>query len=220
MARDSEQEARHEVLREGNGGWVRYQSDVLATPVFVRLEDRDGRLVLVDLFVPSQGGGIDTTLLRSIPTGRIEAWCNHPDVAAGIRAGLKAPGPDLRRAVSYFDTTFNMNHPRRTNHWVARMMYAQVAGSDEPQAKMGELEPRMPDPLRADPHLPVPAGRNYGDDFYRLVAQRYAALATMTKSPVADIAKANNVPLSTVQRWIRETRRRGFLPPAQAGKRG
>lgn len=214
-------ETTHEQLTEGNGGWVRYQSNALSAPVFARLEDRAGRLVLVDLFLPAVDGTIDTTLLRAIPTGRIEAWANMPRVAESIRAALNLPAPDLRRAVSYFATSFG-RRARRT--WVTRMLAAQVDGSDEPQVEMLELAPRLIDPLfdlaSVNARLAVPKGRNYGDDFYKQVASIYARLASKVRNPVATIAEANGVPLSTVQRWVREARRRGFLPGALPGKRG
>lgn len=221
--------ATHERLTEGNGGWVRYQSDVLPVPVFVRLEDRGGRLVLADLFLPAptEGGGLDTTLLRAVPTARIEAWANTAGVAEGIRARLRLPGPDLRRAASYFSTTFGS---RARPTWVTRMLKAQVPGSGEQQAKMLDLAEPMTDPLellaRVDAELdkaarlPTPTGRNYGDHFYQAVATAYSLLAQNVTNPVTTLAEANEVPLSTVQRWVREARRRGYLSAARPGKRG
>lgn len=109
------------------------------------------------------------------------------------------------------------------------MLAAQVDGSDEPQAKLLDLAPPLVDPLGLgeDPvalaleaRLWPPEGRDYGDGFYRKVAWVYGTLARRVRNPVAMIAKANDTPLSTVQRWVREARRRGFLPAAQAGKRG
>ena len=215
--------ATHEMLTPGNGGWVRYQSDVLPVPVFARLEEREGRFVIVDLFVPApEGGGIDTTLLRSVPTARIEAWANSPDARMG--ASFLLPGPDLRRAVSYFSTSFNYRKGREPAHWVERMFHAQMPGTGEKQPKQAPLAAPMRDPLvllaAVDATLPVPTGRSYGDDFYRLVAVAYSALAQKMKNPVLTIAEHNDVPLSTVQRWVREARRRGFLGPARPGKRG
>jgi len=215
-------EPKNESLAEGNGGWVRYQSDSLSNvPVFVRLEDRDGRLVPVDVFITAIDGSIDTTVLRSIPMGRIEAWVNAPVPAEGIRARLPLPGPDLRRAASYFSTTIGAL-ARKT--WVSRMLSAQVKHSEEEQPAMLDLATH-PSPLIIDIEdvnalLAMPEGRSYGEDFYRTVAGLYAQLARRTRNPVTTIATANEVPLSTVQRWIREARRRGFLPAAQSGKRG
>jgi hypothetical protein len=34
------------------------------------------------------------------------------------------------------------------------------------------------------------------------------------------LAEANNVPVTTARRWIKEARARGFLPAGRAGKAG
>lgn len=227
MARNDDEKATlpsgatHEMLTEGNGGWVRYQSDVLTNPVFVRVDDSEGRLVLVDLYMPAaEGAGIDTAALRQIPTGRIEAWVNDPGVAASVRSKLKIPAPDLRTAISYFATTFGS---RRPTNWVTRMFDAQDPHTDEPKPKPGApLAAPLIDPVfyTGAPTLKIPEGRSYGDDFYRQVAALYGHLARRTANPVTTIAKHHDVPLSTVQRWVREARIRGYLPAARPGKRG
>jgi hypothetical protein len=70
--------------------------------------------------------------------------------------------------------------------------------------------------------LPVPTdtGGKHPDSFYRRVAKVYAGLAEQTNRPAAEMAEANNVPVTTVHRWIKEARRRGFLAPGQKGVRG
>jgi hypothetical protein len=70
--------------------------------------------------------------------------------------------------------------------------------------------------------LPVPTGASgkHPDSFYRRVAKVYAGLAEQTSRPAVEIAEANNLPVSTVHRWIKEARRRGFLAPGQRGVRG
>jgi len=215
----------HERLIRGYGGWVRYQSSAVRAPVFVRVEDRDGRLVLADLFVAAQGEGVvDATLLRSIPIGKIEAWVNDPKVAASIRKRMESPGPDLRRAVSYFESQFDRRH-RQT--WITKMLAAQIEGSGEDQPVMRNLDPPLPEfmvedgKLMVECRVEVPKGRNHGDEFYCQVASIYSELLRFgSANPVATLAQRNNAPLSTVQRWVREARRRGFLPPARPGKAG
>jgi hypothetical protein len=59
-----------------------------------------------------------------------------------------------------------------------------------------------------------------GDDFYRFVGEVYGKAATVSTRPAAELAKAWEVPVTTVHRWIREARRRGHLPPAEPGRRG
>jgi hypothetical protein len=67
--------------------------------------------------------------------------------------------------------------------------------------------------------LKVPAGAK-GDGFYRQIASIYSALAAASNRPAVELAAANNVPLTTAHRWVKEARRRGFLPPGQKGRRG
>lgn len=69
--------------------------------------------------------------------------------------------------------------------------------------------------------LDVPAGRaDYGDDFYKKVAQRYTSAAWRVRAPAAALAEANGVPVTTARRWVKEARTRGFLPAGRAGKAG
>jgi Arc/MetJ family transcription regulator len=64
------------------------------------------------------------------------------------------------------------------------------------------------------------AVQGYPDTFYDAVATAYRHLVTRSSSPIADLATANDVPVTTAQRWVREARRRGKLPPGRAGKAG
>jgi hypothetical protein len=68
--------------------------------------------------------------------------------------------------------------------------------------------------------LRVPKSRPYEDVFYANVAERYARLAKEGEQPAKAIAEANDVPVGTVHGWIREARRRGFLPKGRQGTRG
>ncbi|SNT56667.1 hypothetical protein SAMN05443665_104568 [Actinomadura meyerae] len=67
--------------------------------------------------------------------------------------------------------------------------------------------------------LQRPTGQN-PDGFYRRVAVAYADQAAVTRSPAKALADEAEVPVTTVHRWVREARRRGFLPPAEQGKAG
>jgi hypothetical protein len=68
----------------------------------------------------------------------------------------------------------------------------------------------------------VDGGRRRGrpDEFYRDVARTYRESAQTSPRPVWDLADAHGVPLTTAHRWVKEARRRGFLPPGQPGKAG
>ncbi len=67
-----------------------------------------------------------------------------------------------------------------------------------------------PDPDRE--RLGRPEGRD-PDEFAQLVAGAYNAHSVMGPRPALAMAREAGVPLSTVNRWIRDARRRGALPP-------
>jgi hypothetical protein len=83
-------------------------------------------------------------------------------------------------------------------------------------AKPGSRPPSAKIPARFRTN---PAG-GYHDDFYGVVAKAYQGLAGTSARPVAELADANDVPVTTAQRWVREARRRGKLPPGRPGKAG
>lgn len=66
--------------------------------------------------------------------------------------------------------------------------------------------------------LKVPAERKKPDEFYARVARLFSELSLRDSSPAVTIARANDVPPSTVHRWVKEARRRGLLAPGQRGR--
>jgi hypothetical protein len=64
------------------------------------------------------------------------------------------------------------------------------------------------------------AVRGYPDAFYDAVASTYRHLAATSPRPVGMLAAANDVPLTTAQRWVKEARRRRLLAPGRPGKAG
>jgi hypothetical protein len=77
--------------------------------------------------------------------------------------------------------------------------------------------------LEKVPPLTRPSARPSGTDpdyFYKLVGDHYRWHSAISHKPAAKMAEASDVPVTTVHRWIREARRRGFLPPARRGKAG
>jgi hypothetical protein len=69
------------------------------------------------------------------------------------------------------------------------------------------------------PHLAVPKGTK-PDRFYKEAADLYAELARYSRRPAADLAERSGVAAATVHGWVAEARRRGYLPPAERGRRG
>jgi hypothetical protein len=84
-----------------------------------------------------------------------------------------------------------------------------------PHLQPGELW--MPE-RRLRSRLSIPAKK--GDVFYQRVAAIYRQKAAQSNRPAVEIANVNGVPVTTVHRWVKEARRRGFLPPGQKGRRG
>ena len=63
--------------------------------------------------------------------------------------------------------------------------------------------------------LSIPSTGKYPDEFYKHVADAWQLLASQGSPPAKRLAVVNNVPESTTNRWAKEARRRGFLPPAR-----
>lgn len=72
------------------------------------------------------------------------------------------------------------------------------------------------------PKLTRPAPGIDPDEFYRQVAAAYREYALQSRSPAKQIAAEDgpDVPVTTAHRWVREARRRGFLPPIRKGAVG
>jgi hypothetical protein len=67
--------------------------------------------------------------------------------------------------------------------------------------------------------LKIPDGTK-PDSFYEQVAKTYSHLARGSNRPAVELAEANEIPVTTVHRWVKEARRRGFLAAGRKGRRG
>jgi len=202
---------------QGNGGWVRVVDKELP-PVFLRFADRGGRLVATELYWAPDELPVTGDLLRRLRLGQIEAWVNEPEVAKDLRIRMTLPGPDLATLVSYFATSFGSQALKeQQRHWVSDSFVAQLGERPNPPVKAAKEE----SPRGGTGKVRVPAGRGKKPDgFYRNVAAAYAALGSRSRRPAAGLAEANRVPMSTVHRWLKEARRRGFLAPGHRTKAG
>jgi hypothetical protein len=181
-----------------DGDWCEWrQEPPLPGTVLVRIAPgAGGRLLLTGLRVD---GAPTAELLRAIPVGRIEAAANAQ--LAIVEDTIVATAPPGPRDAPY-----------------ARPPHASPGGWE------------TTDPSRAAPrpvgrrhrlHLDVTEGRRGRPDvFYRDVAHTYLELAQESARPASELAEANDVPVTTAHRWIKEARRRGFLPPGRPGKTG
>ena len=91
---------------------------------------------------------------------------------------------------------------------------AQLHGGVDKAARGGRSKPQIAAKLRKS----TPQG--YTDAFYDAVAIAYRGLVGTSSRPIGELATANEVPVTTAQRWVREARRRGKLPPGRPGKAG
>jgi hypothetical protein len=174
--------------------WYEWRGETpLAATVLVRVVvGADGRLVLAGLRVD---GPPTAELLRAIPVGRIEAAANAQlsvidDVIMPNASANALANPRPRPLVP---------PDRAGDGW------------------------EITDPARAvrrSRHADVARSRGRPDLFYREVADVYLDLAQASHRPASDIAAQHGVPVSTAHRWVKEARRRGFLPPGRPGKTG
>jgi hypothetical protein len=137
-------------------------------------------------------GAVDGPLLRSLPLSRLEAAAN---------------GPGLHRSIKW---RVEEGPPVGPGQWPDDAERDRLLESP----LMRERAPRL------KLHIPGEGVARKPDDFYRRVAQAYSWLAGRTPRPAAELAERNDVPLSTVHRWIKEARRRGLLGPGRPGRAG
>jgi hypothetical protein len=84
--------------------------------------------------------------------------------------------------------------------------------ADPPGGQRYRTRPtRRPRPPARSVTIEDPGGYRKPDDFYRLVADAYLHLAAVSSRPAHELAEANQVPVATVHRWIREAKTRGVL---------
>jgi len=111
-----------------------------------------------------------------------------------------------------------------------RIVMAVAASEGLRERLAARLDEEVPEPgpelLRAlsgyvQPELPPlerPTARNLPDEFYTTVADRYRDAAARGLNPRSAIAAAASVSNDVAGRWVREARKRGYLPPTEPGK--
>jgi hypothetical protein len=96
---------------------------------------------------------------------------------------------------------------------------SQFVAEDLPGAAGFRTPPADPPAVeRRSLTIDDPGGYRKPDEFYRHVADLYLHLAAVSGRPAHELAQANNVPVATVHRWIREAKTRQILLlPAHRG---
>lgn len=178
----------------GNQGWVRVnglEDDSGDFVVHVKTMESEGRRLIVDLLV---GGQPWAPGLTSATMKAIPiGWIESViNTPAALAALAERDDGDFKN-----DQTLNAFRERETEFIAEQVPYV----TDE--------LPKLTRPDGSDP-----------DSFYRQVANAYAAAVTKTGRPAVLLAEEAAVPVPTVHRWIAESRRRGFLPPARKGRAG
>lgn len=184
-------------LSAGDDGWITL-SGTDGTTVHVRAQRRGSRTMITDIYLHT-ADGITPAAVRGVSISRLEAELNL----------LRSP----RHSVPTSQT------PTLTAIFDA----ARAEDDGTPEPTLSELRSRAPittvDERPSRPRLSRP-GKEGPDEFYALVARAYAEYAPRTRAPAKEIAAEAGTPISAAHRWIREARRRGFLPPAQKGRAG
>lgn len=183
------------VFAPDGSGWAVFRTPAVAGGplVFLRFAATGGRkaLTIQDVFLSSVFRSLDSRDLRAVPLGRLTAVVNRP----GELPRLLSAAPDVGGSTRPFPEDLYMDEG--FPWWLY-----------EPQ------RPRAPR-LR----LKIPSGVKKPDSFYAQVAERFAYLAGMSSRPASDLAKANDVPVTTVHGWVKEARRRGLLAAGERARR-
>jgi hypothetical protein len=93
---------------------------------------------------------------------------------------------------------------------LAREWAARALGGEVPELAKAAAARRV--------KLRAPKKRLLDDAHYQLVADAYRGAVANGLSPAKTLADESGVPQGTVNRWIGESRRRGYLPPGEPGR--
>jgi hypothetical protein len=214
-------------VQRGSGGWVTFYWDKDATLVaLVRFVPRDdGRLEMAELHLASVPR-LTSEAYRSLPLTAMEAWANGVGREELIEA-IEESGEEIRQATAEWLRVIRYGSPSMILDAATASSTASMIGTaagsilvegDPDQAIFTNIKAPTTRSLR----LRIPPGTKRPDSFYRRVAELYSALsASGTHRPAQMIAEANDVPVTTVRRWIKEARARNVLAPAdRAGRAG
>lgn len=188
----------------GAPDWAEFFLSEPAPRLLAKIEERDGRWQIVRLIID---GDLDTKTLRELPYGRMESTINN---MRPIETDGELMTPELFKAF----------HKRGA---APDFLAAEGRAIDKAVRAYLDKSAANPSPKLARGAPREPLGRPDGSDpdgFYRRVADEYTTLTMATRSPAKVIAAQVGVPVTTVHRWIREARSRGFLGPARKGRAG
>jgi hypothetical protein len=218
----------------GHGGWLRVS--VMDLPIEVRIGaavEPDGRVTIREVNITPiqlQAGVavradgrftadvredesvLTADLLRRVPLPQIEAGLNIPPLPDLIARSIER-APELGPMIA---NTWSRRFPPLAGDEAAVTMFGGLEGliAIYPSEIVVATVPTK-DPDLTVPHESRGTGGKLPDDFYRQVADAWSAAAASGPRPAVRLADANKVPVTTAHRWVKEARRRGFLPPGR-----
>jgi len=170
-------------------GWATYFKQQLHPPTaprflvrFALCTDESQVYEIVEIHGLATAGAISGRYLRELPLGRMELVVNLPVHRAQMARFAQSRGGDLGITWPGVDLDY---------------MTEVVVG------KRRRRRPRM--------RLDIPEGNRKPDKFYEQVAYRWGVLQAEGAKAAAELAEANDVPVTTVYRWVKEARRRGLM---------
>jgi hypothetical protein len=183
-------------------GWIANASPSGGGTLFHVVGEPGGRRRIVGVYV--YGPEITASDLQEVPVRNLDLYLN------------------LGRGVSPHSSLQTLDEIATLRHR-GPMVYEPAAPGEtieQLEARVAQAADAMPQPaVSTRKRLTRPDGTD-PDAFYRQVAQAYREYAPETRAPAVAIAKEAGVPAGTAQGWVREARRRGFLPPGRKGKAG
>lgn len=115
--------------------------------------------------------------------------------------------------ISRIESEVNLPHNARLidEHW-----HSTDPGDDE-TLSAEERQAARSKPLKVGRYVPPPPGvRRYPDAHYQRVADVYTFFVEHGIPPAKRMAEDWGVPISSINRWTKEARRRGLLAPARS----
>jgi hypothetical protein len=184
-------------MAEGSWHKVRVSQDVIAN---FKVTERRGRFVITEMFVV--GDRLAPSMLRTLPLTRVEDLANA-DLGYLERSRVKwsagQPEPSLADLRSP-GAAVRLGDSGETLRVVEAAAELVTTGT----IAAATQRPKLERPDGTDP-----------DGFYQRVADAHRDVTSRTPRVIEALAAEADVPPGTVRRWILESRRRGFLPPAR-----
>jgi hypothetical protein len=201
------------------GGWMGVSHSDAPRFLARFAPDEAGRLVPVALIL-EPALPIDSTMLQRLRLVSVEAYVNQPEVRERVLGYINQAPNDARLQHLLEALTSEppisqdaVVHPHSIN---ATVKIGQAVEIDTAQPIRPMKSHRLG---TAVDFSSAPPGRK-PDRFYQEVANQYGRLVAVSSRPAAEMAKIHGIPITTVHRWVKEARRRGFLGPGRKGRRG